>query len=213
VARRGSSAAQGTAAGGTSDDRLPQAQRRGWGRNCQPTKRRKRRRPFFRCTYSRKRGQPLDGTHLCVCERTHVRTRTQRRRRGVAPHTRVHEARLSCGHSFSSQERSGSKPPGRARGPCVAPCRATFGDSATRGRRAPLALPQAPRPLALEPGHGPAAATPAAAATAGTRLPPATRARADGAALPDPTQGALGGQSQKNCQLPEECASPVQVAD
>ena len=143
VARLGSSAAQGTAAGGTSDDRLPQAQRRGWGRNCQPTKRRKRRRPFFRCTYSRKRGQPLDGTHLCVCERTHVRTRTQRRRRGVAPHTRVHEARLSCGHSFSSQERSGSKPPGRARGPCVAPCRATFGDSATRPPRASGSAPGA----------------------------------------------------------------------
>ena len=38
-------------------------------------------------------------------------------------------------------------------------------------------------------------------------------ARGHGAALPDPTQVTLGGQSQKNCQLPEECASPVQVAD
>ena len=106
-----------------------------------------------------------------------------------------------------------TKPAGRRREVRASPpCRATFGDSATRPRASGSAG-EAWRPLALEPGHGPAAATPAAAVHGPAHAGHQPLARGHGAALPDPTQGALGGQSQKNCQLPEECASPVQVAD
>ena len=115
---------------------------------------------------------------------TRARTHTETTERCVTPHSPVHEAQLSCGRSSRCQQRSGSNPAGlRARSvprPPPAPLSAARQrDSARASGRRGSAL----RPLALEPGHGPAAATHAAAATAGTRWPSATRARARTALL------------------------------
>ena len=147
---------------------------------------------------------------------TRARTHTETTERCVTPHTPVHEAQLSCGRSSRCQQRSGSNPAGAAaRSVPRPPCRATFGgDSAARlGARlwqarlcsAPSGSRTRPRPCRCHTrggGHG-----------RHTLAISHSRAGTHGAALPDPTQGTLGGQSQRSCQLPEECASPVQVAD
>ena len=93
------------------------------------------------------------------------------------------------------------------------PCRATFGDSATGPPRASGSAGGRRRALWLS---NPATALPLPHPRRRPRpahgcLQPL--ARGHGAALPDPTQGRSVARVRKNCQLPEECASPVQVAD
>ena len=107
-----------------------------------------------------------------------------------------------------------TKPAGRvARGPCLAPLPRHFRrqrDSAARlALQARLGALWLSNPATALPLPHPRRRSTARRTLAISH----SRAGRHGAALPDPTQGALGGQSQKNCQLPEECASPVQVAD
>ena len=122
----------------------------------------------------RAQGQPR--RYSPVSERTHVRAQ-------LAAHTHT-ETTERCHTTHACARRSAellnihSGPRSAAGAPrevrASPPCRATFGDSASATRpRASGSAGEAWRPLALEPGHGPAAASPAAPATAGARLPTA----------------------------------------
>lgn len=97
-------------------------------------------------------------THLC--ERTHVRTRTQR---AQTPHARP-------------QRSAGKRRTGTRRARAFFPP-AAFLAARTLRPRATIRRVRHPPPGART-GLGPAALAPAAAATVGTRLPSATRARA-----------------------------------
>ena len=188
VARRGSSAAQGTAAGGTSTADCLWLRDVGGGEIDQPT--------ALTVHLHRAQGQPR--RYSPVSERTHVRAQ-------LAAHTHT-ETTERCHTTHACARRSAellnihSGPRSAAGAPrevrASPPCRATFGDSATRPPRASGSAPGAapsgsrtrPRPCRCHTrGGGP---------RPGTRWPSATRARARRCS-PRPNAGALGGQSQK----------------
>ena len=152
-------AAQGTAAGGTSTADCLWLRDVGGGEIDQPTK---------LAGHHRAEGQPRRhsavSAHADTCAHAH-------RDHGERCHTTHACARSSAELLTVSQVPAAdgagaTKPAGRrARGPCFAPLPRHFRRqrySATRPRASGSAG-EAWRPLALEPGHGPAAATPAAA--------------------------------------------------